>query len=141
MTGLPFVGKGPCYRLGYQRAYCHLFADLRDQAVLPPMTATTRVLDCGIGTGALSLALATACPGLTQLDGVDLSAAMVQVAADNLAAAGVKLIGQQGNAEWLPFGNGEFDLVMAAHLLEHLPEPTRALTELLRVLKAGCCSY
>lgn len=129
--------QGAMQRLGYQQAYRQLFADLRNQGVLPPMTATTRVLDCGIGTGALSLALATACPGLTQLDGVDLSAAMVQVAADNLATVGVKLVGRQANAERLPFTNGEFNLVMAAHMLEHLPEPTRALGELMRVLKPG----
>lgn len=124
-------------RLGYQQAYQQLFADLRDRNRLPAMTAATRVLDCGIGTGALSVALATACPGLARIDGVDLSSAMLQRATANLAATGVKLIGRQASAEQLPFADGEFDLVMAAHLLEHLPEPTRALTELWRVLQPG----
>lgn len=124
-------------RLGYQQAYQQLFADLRDRNVLPAMTATTRVLDCGIGTGALSVALATAYPGLARIDGVDLSSAMLQRAAGNLAAIGVKLNGRQVSVERLPFVNGEFNLVMAAHLLEHLPEPTQALTELLRVLQPG----
>lgn len=124
-------------RLGYQQAYQQLFADLCDRKLLPAMTVATRVLDCGIGTGALSVALASACPGLARIDGVDLSSAMLQRSAANLATMGVKLIGRQTSAERLPFADGEFNLVMAAHLLEHLPEPTRALTELLRVLQPG----
>jgi demethylmenaquinone methyltransferase/2-methoxy-6-polyprenyl-1,4-benzoquinol methylase len=124
-------------RLGYQQAYQQLFADLRERNVLPAITAATRILDCGIGTGALSVALASVCPGLARIDGVDLSSAMLQRAAANLAGIGVNLNGRQVSAERLPFADGEFDLVMAAHLLEHLPEPTRALTELLRVLQPG----
>jgi SAM-dependent methyltransferase len=37
----------------------------------------------------------------------------------------------------LPFGNDFFDHVFVCFLLEHLPEPERALTELKRVLKPG----
>jgi SAM-dependent methyltransferase len=36
--------------------------------------------------------------------------------------------------EQLPFADGEFDLVMMKHVLEHTPDPRRALAEVRRVL-------
>jgi SAM-dependent methyltransferase len=37
----------------------------------------------------------------------------------------------------IPFDTGTFDLVMANHVLEHVNDDTKALTEIHRVLKAG----
>lgn len=37
----------------------------------------------------------------------------------------------------LPFGDGEFDLLLSSHVLEHLPDDRPALTELARVLRRG----
>lgn len=41
------------------------------------------------------------------------------------------------DAEALPFGDAEFDLVIANHLLEHVSDPAQALSEFHRVLKPG----
>lgn len=41
------------------------------------------------------------------------------------------------NAEHLPFGDGEFDLIHSKDSLHHMDDPERALTECRRVLKPG----
>jgi SAM-dependent methyltransferase len=37
----------------------------------------------------------------------------------------------------LPFGDGDFDLVLCSHVLEHVPNDRRAMLELCRVLRPG----
>lgn len=42
-----------------------------------------------------------------------------------------------GVADRLPFSAGTFDVVVCSEVIEHLPEPGRALSEMVRVLKPG----
>src|SRR5207249_4049034 len=42
---------------------------------------------------------------------------------------------KQGDALSLPFGPGEFDLVVSRHLLQAVPDPRKAVEEMLRVAK------
>ncbi len=44
---------------------------------------------------------------------------------------------KEGDALALPFANGEFDRVVAAEVLEHIPADIRAIGELVRVLRPG----
>jgi SAM-dependent methyltransferase len=44
---------------------------------------------------------------------------------------------KQGDALNLPFPDGEFDRVVAAEVLEHIPDDGAAITELARVLRPG----
>jgi SAM-dependent methyltransferase len=44
---------------------------------------------------------------------------------------------KQGDARSLPFPDGEFDRVVAAEVLEHIPDDTAAMAELARVLRPG----
>lgn len=37
----------------------------------------------------------------------------------------------------LPFGDNQYDLILCNHVLEHIPDDTRAMRELYRVLKPG----
>ena len=43
----------------------------------------------------------------------------------------------QGDALRLPFPDGSFDRVIAAEVLEHIPDDTLAMSELVRVLRRG----
>ncbi len=95
------------------------------------------MLDCGAGTGALSLALAAAHTRPLRIEAVDLSQAMLARAARGFAAAGIATHLYRGDARALPFPTNAFDLVMSAHMLEHLSDPVPTLREILRVLKPG----
>jgi ubiquinone/menaquinone biosynthesis C-methylase UbiE len=54
-----------------------------------------------------------------------------------VAATGGRGEGVVANALALPFPSGSFDRVIAAEVLEHIPEDRAALTELSRVLRPG----
>jgi SAM-dependent methyltransferase len=51
--------------------------------------------------------------------------------------AGAQADIKQGDALALPFPDGEFDRVVAAEVLEHIPDDTAAIKELVRVLRPG----
>ena len=44
---------------------------------------------------------------------------------------------KQGDALQLPFADGEFDRIVAAEVLEHIPADIQAIHELVRVLRPG----
>lgn len=124
-------------RLGVPDAYETLLRSVlaEDAAGLP--TADLRVLDCGIGTGALSCALARVLPAPFRLDAIDISPLMLERAGVRLRDSGLDASLRQGDVRDLPYGPGVFDLVMAGHVLEHLSDPGPALGEMMRVLKPG----
>ena len=124
-------------RLGVPDAYEALLRGVlvEDAAGLP--TADLRVLDCGIGTGALSCALARVVPTPFRLDAVDISPAMLERAGARLRDAGLDASLRQGDVRDMPYESGAFDLVMIGHVLEHLSDPGPALAEMMRVLKPG----
>jgi demethylmenaquinone methyltransferase/2-methoxy-6-polyprenyl-1,4-benzoquinol methylase len=128
---------GRMQRLGYPRAYSDLLDELRRSGVLHRRPPSPRVLDCGLGTGVLAAAFARAVPGVTTVSGVDLSVEMLHAAAASLAAVGVTAHLQRADARCLPYRDGEFDAVLCAHMLEHLPAPLVALGEMARVLRPG----
>lgn len=122
------------HRLGFDAAYQALAMKMVE--LYPErFTAGSAVLDCGAGSGALSLALAHACDAPLSHHLFDASAGMLDVAANALRSAGVAAAGVAGNISRMPYEDASFDVVVAAHVLEHMPEPQRALAELRRVLK------
>jgi len=97
----------------------------------------TRILDVGCGTGALVAEIARRHPGV-RVTGVDLSAAMLAIAARELrgllagAAGRTDLV--QAPADGLPFPDGAFHVVVSAFVLQLVPSRHRALREMRRVL-------
>jgi SAM-dependent methyltransferase len=51
--------------------------------------------------------------------------------------AGAEADVKQGDALQLPFADGEFDRIVAAEVLEHIPADIQAIAELARVLRPG----
>lgn len=96
-----------------------------------------RVLDCGIGSGSLSLALNNIVTAETAFYGIDVSNKMLGTADAEMRQVGMKPELQRANILSIPHPDHSFDIVMAAHVLEHLPEPQLALEEMIRVLRPG----
>ena len=95
-----------------------------------------RVLDIGTGPGRLLTALARRRPDL-DLTGVDVSAAMVDIAAGHLAQFGDRARAVTGDAAGLPFPDDTFDLVVTSFSLHHWPDVPAAGAEIGRVLRPG----
>ncbi len=128
---------GTLDRLGVPAAYEHLLSRVVGEERAAETATPLRVLDCGVGTGALASAFARVSSAPFTLDAVDLSAQMLERAGRNLRAAGVESSLRRADVRELPYADGVFDLVLTGHVLEHLGDPRRALHEMARVLKPG----
>lgn len=124
-------------RLGYPQAYERLLAEFIREAGLTAGTKPLRVLDCGVGTGTFALAFARAFAAPVCMDAVDLSDVMIREARRRLHQAGLDVAFERADVCALPYSDNQYDLVMAAHVLEHLPDPVVALKEMRRILKPG----
>jgi SAM-dependent methyltransferase len=91
------------------------------------------VLECGCGTGRFWLDGDV--PRSLRVVLTDLSSGMVDEALDSARSVGFDAVGQTCDVQVLPFADGEFDVVLANHMLYHVPDPDRAISELARVLK------
>ena len=99
------------------------------EALLPAPPA--RVLDCGAGTGFVSLQAARLGHRVTALD---LSPAMLDKLRATAAKAGLDIDVVVGEATDVP---GTFDVVIERHLLWTLPDPGAALAAWRRAAPAG----
>ena len=124
-------------RLGYPGAYETLLGRVLSEEGLEGTGVQPHVLDCGVGTGALSGALARVAPTPFKLDAIDISARMLERASRSLRDTDLEVTLRQGDVCALPYRSDVFDLVMTAHVLEHLVDPSLALHEMVRVLKPG----
>ena len=93
-----------------------------------------RVLDAGCGTGPVAI---TAARQGAQVNGLDLTPALLERARDNSRIAKVEVDWREGDVENLPFSDGEFDVVLSQFGHIFAPRPEVATAELLRVLKPG----
>jgi ubiquinone/menaquinone biosynthesis C-methylase UbiE len=129
----------PEYRVGCAGAYFktnfvarRLFRRRVDIAFeLMPSGPCDRALDAGTGAGFLLPGLASRC---REVDGVDLSPVMhyTQGMLDKRGLHNVKLT--QADLLHLAFADATFDLAICLSVIEHIPDPDAALTELSRVL-------
>jgi len=91
-------------------------------------TLAASILDVGCGTGWSAFFFAEKGFNTT---GVDLNVQAFETPSHP------KLALSAGSALALPFNDAEFDVVTAHQTLEHVPQPTRMLQEMLRVLRPG----
>ena len=87
-------------------------------------------LDVGCGDGGLTAELSAA-----QLTAADVSSVALERARARLGPE-ARLVELEPDAR-LPFGDGEFDLVLCAETVEHVRDVQLLLSELRRVLKPG----
>ncbi len=121
-------------RLGYTRTYSRLFQQFLGEHPMCVPDRPLRVLDCGVGTGDFSLALFRQWHAAMTVTAIDISPAMLEIARQNYQQARLPAQLVQSSITELPFEKDQFDVVLAAHVLEHLPDPVIALKEMRRVL-------
>lgn len=98
-------------------------------------TGPVAVLEVGVGTGRLWESNAERVPAAWDLTLTDASAGMVEEAGRMLERTGLSGRAAQVDASDLPFDDAAFDLVVANHMLYHVPDIARTVAELRRVLK------
>jgi len=96
--------------------------------------AEQRVLDVGCGTGVVAV---TAARLGARVTGLDLTPALLERARENARIAGVEVDWREGDAEFLPFQDAAFDVVLSQFGHMFAPRPEVAIAEMLRVLKPG----
>ena len=106
------------------------------------LRAGERVLDmgCGAGRHAFEMYRRGADVVAFDQDGDELAGVLELFAAMREAGevpTGAEADIKQGDALSLPFADGEFDRVVAAEVLEHVPDDRTAIAELARVLRPG----
>ena len=97
-------------------------------------------VEVGCGSARLLAHVGRVSPGLT-LIAVDESAVALELAQRTAAAFGLRMEGRQGTTLALPLAAASVDLVLSGGLLEHFPDPTPVLAEMLRVLRPGGVLY
>lgn len=124
-------------RLGFADAYVTMLGQVLPDSFFEDRDTPLCVLDAGMGTGGLSVALSRTKAGPFAFHGIDISPGMLNEADRNLRDCKIDADLRLGDVQDLPYEDSSFDFVMAAHVLEHLVDPHRAIKEMVRVLKPG----
>lgn len=118
-------------RIGYAEAYRDLCARAHSFA---PLTGPARILDAGAGTGALSAAFVADTSAQCQVDLLDLSPEMLDLAQINVGADCRRIVGPLGMDD---VTIGQYDRVLCGHVIEHCEDPQAALDWLFDCLRPG----
>jgi SAM-dependent methyltransferase len=98
--------------------------------LLPHLRPGQRLLDVGSGPGTITADLASIVGEVVALEISDEAAAVTRQ-----GAPGVEV--RVGDVHALPFADGEFDVVHAHQVLQHVADPVVALREMARVTRPG----
>ena len=101
------------------------------------LPAMCRILELGCGSGDLWLQNLYRLPPDWQLFLSDFSGGMVRQARENLVGMRQACGFARIDAQALPFDDCRFEAVVANHILPHVPDRRKALTEIRRVLRPG----
>jgi ubiquinone/menaquinone biosynthesis C-methylase UbiE len=99
----------------------------------------SRVLDLGCGPGTDTLRLGEIVGAAGEVHGADHDASMVARANQRAEAAGLgcRVTHRQADAGALPWPDGTFDASRSERMFQHLLDPERAFSELVRVTRPG----
>ncbi len=126
-----FGNRAPSYEQGWRGRLHHDIAGRAAELALPVHATPQRVLDVGCGTG-YPLRLLAGGARRQQLAGTDPAPSMIEAAEQ--AADDQRLPFTVGTAEWLPYPNHAFDLVISTTSFDHWADQRTGLGECARVL-------
>lgn len=99
------------------------------------LTDGVRVLECGGGAGWLWEKNVARFPADLHVTLTDFSAGMVSEATQNLSHVADQFTCREVDIQALPFDDDAFDVVVANHMLYHIPDLPKAMAEVRRVLR------
>jgi len=97
--------------------------------------AEGRVLELGCGTGLFWQENSDRIPGKVEITLSDFSEGMLKQAPKNLREMADLFQFKVVDAQSIPYDDNYFDVVIANHMLYHVPDRERAISEICRVLK------
>ena len=99
------------------------------------LTGSERVLDIATGPGYIAEAFAGTA---REVIGIDLTEAMLSIATERTRQRGISNVSfRTGDAQNVPFENGEFDVVVCRLALHHVMQPLQVVREMARVTRIG----
>ncbi len=101
-----------------------------------PLPERPAILDAGCGTGEISSRLARLFPS-ARVTGVDLIESHLDRARRAYPDLAGRLAFEAADILALPYPEGAFDLTVCRHVVQAVPDPARALAELVRVTRPG----
>src|SRR5919197_2330494 len=114
------------------------FAGVANHWDLGTIEPGERVLDVGCGAGTDSLVAAQMVGPAGSVVGIDITPEMLvkaEAAAAEMGATNVEFV--EADAEQLPFGDGEFDVVISNGVIDLIPDNDAVFAEIFRVLEPG----
>jgi len=102
---------------------------------LVKLPAESKILELGCGSGEMWKECVSRIPAGWVITLSDLSDGMLDAAWRNLVPLGRGFKFEQMDAQSIPYDDKTFDVVIANHMLYHVPDREKALTEIKRVLK------
>jgi ubiquinone/menaquinone biosynthesis C-methylase UbiE len=106
---------------------------------LVKLPAESKILELGCGSAEMWKECASRIPVSWVITLTDLSDGMLDAAWRNLVPLGRSFKFEQMDAQSIPYGDETFDVVIANHMLYHVPDREKALSEIKRVLKDDGC--
>lgn len=104
--------------------------------VLGPNVATSNLLNVGSSSGIVDAILAEAFESVT---GIDIDADAIKFARQSFQRPNLHF--EQADGLDLPFPDGRFDVVVCCQVYEHVPDQSRLMAEIERVLRPGGVCY
>lgn len=104
---------------------------------LHELPADARILELGCGPGYLWKENAHRIPAGWRITLSDLSSGMLDAAWRNLVVTGRAFQFKEIDAQSIPFEDESFDAAIANHMLYHVPDRAKAISEMKRVLQPG----
>ena len=109
-----------------------------DMAVRHGVRPGARVLEIGPGNGSYTLAAARLAGPEGEVVAVDVSPKMIERVIEKMAREGVENVDARvGNVFMLPFKAADFDSAYMMMVLGEIPDPSRAIAEIHRLLAPG----
>ena len=102
---------------------------------LASLPAQARILELGCGPAYLWAGNADRIPAGWDITLSDLSSGMLEAAKRSVAGASRLFNFEVIDAQSLPYGDESFDVIIANHMLYHVPDRPRAIVEIRRALK------